>query len=132
MASSSGPKPTVEARLTALEEKLENLRGLMTNLDEFLQNLDSEAGRRMEALENDIIYTRSGLSEEIWKLRKELGKPKQDHEERMRNLEQQMEQLNKDGQKKKRSPKGKGRSSSEALHQARVLYKHLVKVRKGV
>jgi peptidoglycan hydrolase CwlO-like protein len=109
MASSSGPKPTVEARLTALEEKLENLRGLMTNLDEFLQNLDSEAGRRMEALENDIIYTRSGLSEEIWKLRKELGKPKQDHEERMRNLEQQMEQLNKEWTEEKAQSKGKGK-----------------------
>ena len=109
MASSSGPKPTTEARLTALEEKLENLRGLMTNLDEFLQNLDSEAGRRMEALENDIIYTRSGLSEEIWKLRKELGKPKQDHEERMRNLEQQMEQLNKEWTEEKAQSKGKGK-----------------------
>jgi len=109
MASSSGPKPTVDARLTVLEEKFENLRVLMTNLDEFLQNLDSEAGRRMEALENDIIYTRFGLSEEIWKLRKELGKPNQDHEERIRNLEQQMEQLNKDHAEGKTQSKGKGK-----------------------
>jgi predicted nucleic acid-binding Zn-ribbon protein len=109
MALSSGPKPSAEARIIALEEELEKLWGLMVSLEDFLQNLDSEARRRMEALENDIIYTRSGLSEEIWKLRKELGKPKQDHEERMRNLEQQMEQLNKEWTEEKAQSKGKGK-----------------------
>jgi hypothetical protein len=109
MASSSGPKPSVDARLTALEEKFDNLQVLMTNLNEFLHKLDSEAGRRMEALENDIIYTRSSLSEELWKLRKELGKPNQDHEERMKNLEKQMEQLNKDHAEGKTQSKGKGK-----------------------
>jgi hypothetical protein len=49
------------------------------------------------------------LSEEIWKLRKELGKPKQDHEVRMRNLEQQMEQLNKEWKEEKAQSKGKGK-----------------------
>jgi hypothetical protein len=60
----------------------------LVNLDDFLQSLDSEVGRRMEVLENDILFTRSGLSEEIWKLRKEMENPKQDHEARVRNLEQ--------------------------------------------
>jgi peptidoglycan hydrolase CwlO-like protein len=109
MASSSGSKPTMEERITALEEEVEKLRGLLVNLDDFLQSLDSEAGRRMEVLENDILFTRSGLSEELWKLRKDMENPKQDHEARVRSLEQQMEQLNKEWKDEREQPKGKGK-----------------------
>jgi uncharacterized protein YydD (DUF2326 family) len=66
----------MEERITALEENVQKLRSMLINLDDFLQNLDSEAGRRMEVLENDIIHTRSGLCEELGKLRKELKDPK--------------------------------------------------------
>jgi hypothetical protein len=65
MASSSGSKPTMEEGITTLEEEVEKLQGLLVNLDDFLQSLDSEAGRRMEVLENDILFTGSRLSEEI-------------------------------------------------------------------
>jgi peptidoglycan hydrolase CwlO-like protein len=99
----------MEERITALEEEVEKLRGLLVNLDDFLQSLDSEAGRRMEVLENDILFTRSGLSEELWKLRKEMENPKQDHEARVRSLEQQMEQLNKEWKEEREQPKGNGK-----------------------
>jgi hypothetical protein len=108
MASSSGNKPSMEERITALEEDVQKLRGLLINLEDFLQNLDSEAGRRMEVPENDILYTRSGLSEELWKLRKDMENPKHEHEERVRSLEQQMEQLNKEWKDEREHPKGKG------------------------
>jgi hypothetical protein len=61
MASSSGNNPTMEERITGLEENVQKLRSQLISLDDFLQNLDSEAGRRMEMLENDIIHTKSGL-----------------------------------------------------------------------
>jgi hypothetical protein len=82
----------------------------LISLDDFLQNLDSEAGRHMEMLENDIIHTKYGLSEELWKLRKEMKDPKKEFEERVSSLEKQMEQMNKEwklerDQSKKEGPK---------------------------
>jgi hypothetical protein len=47
---------------------VKKLQSQLISLDDFLQNLDSEAGRRMEMLENDIMHTKSGLCEELWKL----------------------------------------------------------------
>ena len=47
-------------------------------------------------MENDITSTKFGPSEELGKLRKDLKDPKQEFEERVSNLEQQMEQLNKE------------------------------------
>jgi predicted nucleic acid-binding Zn-ribbon protein len=96
MASSSGSKPTMEERLAALETNVQCLRHQLNNLDDFLQNLDVDAGRRMEMLENDITTTKFGLSEELGKLCKDLKDPKQEFEDRVNNLEQQMEQMNKE------------------------------------
>jgi hypothetical protein len=47
-------------------------------------------------LENDITSTKFGPYEELGKLHKDLKDPKQQFEERVSNLEQQMEQLNKE------------------------------------
>jgi exonuclease VII small subunit len=110
MASSSGNKPTMEERIAELEGSVQKLCNQLISLDDFLQNLDSEAGRHMEMLENDIIHTKSGLSEELWKLRKEMKDPKKEFEERVSSLEQQMEQMNKEwklerDQSKKEGPK---------------------------
>jgi hypothetical protein len=38
-----------------------------------------------------------------------MENPKQDHEERVRNLEQQMEQLNKEWKEEREQPKGNGK-----------------------
>jgi chaperonin cofactor prefoldin len=108
MASSSGSKPTTEERLAALEVNMQHLRHQLNNLDDFLQNLDIDAGRRLEMLENDITSTKFGLSEELGKLRKELKDPKQEFDERVSNLEQQMEQLNKEWKQERDHPKKGG------------------------
>jgi predicted RNase H-like nuclease (RuvC/YqgF family) len=94
MASSSCSKPTVEERISALEESMQKLRGMLNHLDEFLQNLDSEAGRRMERLELDILHTKTGMCEELDDLKKELQDPQKEIEGRVKILEQKMEQLN--------------------------------------
>jgi hypothetical protein len=96
MASSSGSKPTMEERLASLEENLQSLKHQLHNLDDFLQNLDIDAGRRLEMLEADITSTKFRLSEELGKLCKDLKEPKQEFEDRVNKLEEQMEQLNKD------------------------------------
>lgn len=75
---------------------MQHLRHQLNNLDDFLQNLDINARRRLEMLENDITSTKFGLSEELGKLRKDLKDPKQEFDERVSSLEQQMEQLNKE------------------------------------
>jgi chromosome segregation ATPase len=107
MASSSGSKPMTKERLAALEANMQHLRHQLNNLDDFLQNLDIDAGRRLEMLENDITSTKFKLSEELGKLRKDLKDPKQEFEERVSNLEQQMEQLNKEWkQERDQSKKG--------------------------
>jgi hypothetical protein len=61
------------------------------NLDEFLQNLDIEVGRRLEILEADITSTKFGLLEELGKLRKDLKEPKKEFEYKVNKLEEQME-----------------------------------------
>jgi len=80
MASSSGNKPNMEERITELEGSVQKLRNQLISLDDFLQNLDSEVGRHMEILENDIIHTKSDLNEELWKLWKEMKDPKKEFE----------------------------------------------------
>jgi hypothetical protein len=87
---------------------------MLNNLDDFLQNLDGEAGRRMEVLELDIIHTRSGLCEELGKLKKELKDPQQEIEERVSSLEQQMEQMNRNGSWKETRPRRKAQSNQKA------------------
>lgn len=96
MASSSGSKPNTEDRLNALEDALKNLKQMLNHQLDFLQNLDIDAGRRLELLEGDITTTKFELTEELGKLRKELKDPKQEFEVRVNQLEEKMAQLNKD------------------------------------
>jgi predicted nucleic acid-binding Zn-ribbon protein len=77
--------------LASLEENWQHLKNQLNYLDDFLQNLDIDAGRRLEMLEEEITSTKFGLSEELGKLCKDLKDPKQEFEERVSNLEQQME-----------------------------------------
>jgi uncharacterized protein YukE len=96
MASSSTGKPSTEERLKEMDKALENLKQLLQHQLDFLENLDTEAGRRMEQLEADIITTKIGFLEELDKLHKELKNPQQEFEERMDQLEAKMAQLNSD------------------------------------
>jgi hypothetical protein len=75
MASSLTGKPSMEERLEEMDKSLENLKQLLQNQLDFLENLDTEAGSRMEQLEVDIITTKIGFSEELDKLHKELKNP---------------------------------------------------------
>jgi len=96
MASSSGSKPTTEERLSAMDEALENLKQMLNYQLDFLQNLDIEAGRRLERLEGDITTTKFEISEELGKLHKELKNPKKEFEDRITQLEEKMAKLNND------------------------------------
>ena len=94
MASSSGNKPSTEERLKAMDTTLENLKQLLQFQLDFLENLDSEAGRRLEKLEENISTIKIGFTEELGKLHKELKNPKQELEEKIDHLEVKMSQLN--------------------------------------
>jgi chromosome segregation ATPase len=96
MASGSDNKPSTEERLKAMDTALENLKQLLQFQLDFLENLDSEAGRRMEKLEEDITTTKIGFTEELGKLHRELKNPQQEFEERIDQLEAKMAQLNND------------------------------------
>jgi chromosome segregation ATPase len=96
MASGSNNKPNTEERLKAMDTALENLKQLLQFQLDFLENLDSEAGRRMEKLEEDITTTKIGFTEELGKLHRELKNPQQEFEERIDQLEAKMAQLNSD------------------------------------
>ena len=96
MASSSTEKLSTEERLKEMDKALENLKQLLQYQLDFLENLDSEAGRRMEQLEANITATKIGFTEEIDKLHKELKNPQQEFEERIDQLEAKMAQLNND------------------------------------
>jgi len=48
MASSSTDKSSTEERLKEMDKALENLKQLLQNQLDFVENLDTEAGRRME------------------------------------------------------------------------------------
>jgi len=76
MTSSSGSKPTTEERLSAMDEALEKLKQMLNYQLDFLQNMDIEAGRRLERLEGDITTTKFEIFEELGKLHKELKNPK--------------------------------------------------------
>jgi hypothetical protein len=94
MAASSSTKPSLEERLKAMDSTLENLKQMLQFQLDFLENLDSEAGRRMEKLEQDITTTKFGFTEELSKLHQELKNPKKEFEERIGQLEEKMSQLN--------------------------------------
>jgi hypothetical protein len=108
MASSSSNNPTSEERLKALEDDVQHLKQLLQNQLDFLENLDIDAGRRLEMLEADITSTKFGLSEEIGKLHQTIKGPKQDLEDRVTQLEEKMAQLNKDWQQERIQPKKGG------------------------
>ena len=94
MASSSkGPKST-EERLKEMDKTLANLQEMLQHQLDFLENLDVEAGRRIEQLESDITLTKIGFAEELDKLHQKLKNPQQEFDERMEQLEAKMAQLN--------------------------------------
>jgi hypothetical protein len=47
MTSNSGSKPLIEERMKLVEEELKRLKHFLHNEDDFLQNLDIEAGGRL-------------------------------------------------------------------------------------
>jgi hypothetical protein len=94
MASSSKGKLSTEERLKEMDKALANLQQLLQHQLDFLENLDVEAGRRLEQLEADITMTKIGFAEELDKLHKELKNPQQEFDERMEQLEAKMAQLN--------------------------------------
>jgi hypothetical protein len=61
MSSSLGSKPMMKERLKSLEEDLQRLKQLSHNLDDFIQNMDIDAGRKLEMLEADITTTKFRL-----------------------------------------------------------------------
>jgi hypothetical protein len=68
MAASSSRNLTIEERLKLLDETLENLKQTLQYQLDFLENLDLEAGRRLEQLEQDISTVKIGFTEELGKL----------------------------------------------------------------
>jgi hypothetical protein len=75
MASSSKGKLRTEERLKEMDKALANLQQLLHNQLDFLENLDVEAGHRLEQLEVDITMTKIGFAKELDKLHKELKNP---------------------------------------------------------
>ena len=68
MAASSSRNLTIEERLKQLDETLESLKQTLQYQLDFLENLDSEAGRQLEQLEKDISTVKIGFTEELGKL----------------------------------------------------------------
>lgn len=87
MAASSSRPLSVEERLKQLDDKLEKLKNTLQFQLDFLENLDSEAGRRMEQLEQDLSFVKIGFSEELDKLHQELKSPQEKYEDRIGELE---------------------------------------------
>jgi len=77
-----------------MDTALENLKQLLQFQLDFLENIDSEAGRRLEKLEEDISTTKIGFTEELGKLHKELKNPKQEFKEWIGQLEVKISHLN--------------------------------------
>jgi hypothetical protein len=94
MASSSSRPPTVEERLKQLDDKLEKLKNMLQFQLDFLENLDSEAGRRMEQLEQDLSFVKIGFSEELEKLQQELQNPQERFADRIGELEDKLSKMN--------------------------------------
>jgi len=94
MAASSSRSIPVEERLKQLDEKLEKLKNMLQFQLDFLENLDSEAGRRMEQLEQDLSFVKIGFTEELDKLHQELKSPQEQFEDRIGDLEDKLAKLN--------------------------------------
>jgi SMC interacting uncharacterized protein involved in chromosome segregation len=94
MAASSSRSLPVEERLKQLDDKLEKLKNMLQFQLDFLENLDSEAGRRMEQLEQDLSFVKIGFTEELDKLHQELKSPQEKFEDRIGDLEDKLSKLN--------------------------------------
>lgn len=94
MAASSSRPLTVEERLKQLDDKLEKLKNMLQFQLDFLENLDSEAGRRMEQLEQDLSFVKIGFSEELDKLQQELQNPQERFADRIGELEDKLSKMN--------------------------------------
>jgi chromosome segregation ATPase len=94
MAASSSRNLSVEERLKQLDDTLEKLKQSLQFQLDFLENLDTEAGRRMEQLEQDLSSVKIGFSEELDKLHQELKIPQEKFEDRIGELESKLSKLN--------------------------------------
>lgn len=94
MAASSSRPPTVEERLKQLDDKLEKLKNMLQFQLDFIENLDSEAGRRMEQLEQDLSFVKIGFAEELDKLQQELKNPQERFADRIGELEDKLSKMN--------------------------------------
>jgi hypothetical protein len=94
MAASSSRNLSVEERLKQLDDTLEKLKQSLQFQLDFLENLDTEAGRRMEQLEQDLTTVKIGFSEELDKLHQELKIPQEKFEDRIGELESKLSKLN--------------------------------------
>jgi DNA mismatch repair ATPase MutS len=94
MAASSSRTLSVEERLKQLDDTLEKLKQSLQFQLDFLENLDTEAGRRMEQLEQDLTFVKIGFSEELDKLHQELKSPQEKFEDRIGELEGKLSKLN--------------------------------------
>ena len=94
MAVSSSRNLTVEERLKQLDDTLEKLKQSLQFQLDFLENLDTEAGRRLEQLEQDLTTVKIGFSEELDKLHQELKIPQDEFEDRIDELEGKLSKLN--------------------------------------
>jgi hypothetical protein len=94
MAASSSRTLSVEERLKQLDDTLEKLKQSLQFQLDFLENLDTEAGRRMEQLEQDLTSVKIGFSEELDKLHQELKSPQEKFEDRIGELESKLSKLN--------------------------------------
>ena len=94
MAASSSRPLTVEERLKQLDDKLEKLKNMLQFQLDFLENLDSEAGRHMEQLEQDLSFVKIGFSEELEKLQQELQNPQERFADRIGELEDKLSKMN--------------------------------------
>jgi len=94
MAASSSRPITVEERLKQLDDKLEKLKNMLQFQLDFIENLDSEAGRRMEQLEQDLSFVKIGFAEELDKLQQELQNPQERFADRIGELEDKLSKMN--------------------------------------
>jgi hypothetical protein len=94
MAASSSRTLSVEECLKQLDDTLEKLKQSLQFQLDFLENLDTEAGRRMEQLEQDLTSVKIDFSEELDKLHQELKSPEEKFDDRIGELESKRSKLN--------------------------------------
>jgi hypothetical protein len=75
MAASSSQNLSVEERLKQLDDTLEKLKQSLQFQLDFLENLDTEAGRRMEQLEQDLSSVKIRFSRRTRQTSSRVEKP---------------------------------------------------------